>query len=406
MNQYNTSEHKVLTKSTESASFFAAQMAIWNSGLSSSEKIVLQVILAHWSRENPEPFPGLELIQRMTGLGRSAVFKHIAALERQGALRVIKGNAQRVKGKLRKPVNRYDVTACFAGRLPAQPGEVVPAGTPPSDRGRHDASHPVTDITAVHETTQDSPRNGQSQSAQEHYNSPSDLSKEEDTKGDGIAQADSFTSEQEEERETAGQKYIRQFYIDAYSSVHGEAPAFVLADLKALTQLLKSIGQEKARRAISNAFTDSFWSTRTTIQQIRSNPAKYLALKREQPVHDHYQVDDKGSLKPATSSQPQGVAAEADPMTRADVGQVFEQWKKSFNQPEATLQQSDARVIAAAVDRYGQHDCQAVAYYLGRDGYTCEGPPGLYGDKFGELFKVALQIQKDEKAKRAAAALN
>lgn len=87
--------------------FRAGSMPIWNSGLNTTEKVIMLSLLACSLDSGSDPITLVNL-GRMVGLGRKAMWKHIAALEVKRAL---------VVDRTSKP-NRYDISAVYEGRLP------------------------------------------------------------------------------------------------------------------------------------------------------------------------------------------------------------------------------------------------------------------------------------------------
>lgn len=98
------------------------QRAVFVSGLTSTEKLVLLAIVDHWSQAEPHPWPGVSRLEHWTGFGRRALYTTLRSLERKGALTV-----------MRTPGigNKYDLSAVCIERLPV-----------------HDV-HPCTTITGA-----------------------------------------------------------------------------------------------------------------------------------------------------------------------------------------------------------------------------------------------------------------
>ncbi len=79
------------------------------SALTSTEKLVLLAVLAHWSTDSRRPWPGAERLAKWTSLNPRVVLRVLKSLEAKGALEVT-----RTVGK----PNVYDLRAAFEGRLP------------------------------------------------------------------------------------------------------------------------------------------------------------------------------------------------------------------------------------------------------------------------------------------------
>jgi hypothetical protein len=121
-----------------SSDLLSAQRAVFMSALTSTEKLVLLGVLAHWSRTGDQPFPGVDRIARWTSFGRRAVIEAVKSLETKGALLVT-----------RRPglPNTYDVSRVFAGGLPVQDDHQCTTIT-----SAPDAPDPCTTITGpVHD---------------------------------------------------------------------------------------------------------------------------------------------------------------------------------------------------------------------------------------------------------------
>lgn len=88
-----------------------AQRAVFESALSSTEKLVLLAILDHWSRAEPSPFPGVKRLAACSSLSSRAVLTAIKSLEAKGALRVTRTNGKS---------NAYDLGSVFRRALPTR----------------------------------------------------------------------------------------------------------------------------------------------------------------------------------------------------------------------------------------------------------------------------------------------
>ncbi len=65
-----------------------AQRAVFDSDLTSPERLVLLAVLDHWSRKSKVPFPGVAALATKTALGRSTVMRAVRTLEAKGAISV------------------------------------------------------------------------------------------------------------------------------------------------------------------------------------------------------------------------------------------------------------------------------------------------------------------------------
>jgi hypothetical protein len=139
----------------------AMQRAVWRSGRTTTEKIVLLAVIDYYSEASPEPWPSVPTLSKGTSLGRTAVLEAIAGLERNGVLVV-----RREHGR----PNRYDLSRlCVAlapgreadpsGRRTAPPSEVAETG----DGGAPKPAGPVHEVDPS--ATQTGPPSEQDQSA-------------------------------------------------------------------------------------------------------------------------------------------------------------------------------------------------------------------------------------------------
>jgi hypothetical protein len=87
-----------------------AQKGVFMSGLTSTEKLVLQAVLAHWSRSEANPWPSTARLAKWCSLHPKAIVRVIASLETKGALGVCRSHGR---------PNVYDMKAVFEGRLPS-----------------------------------------------------------------------------------------------------------------------------------------------------------------------------------------------------------------------------------------------------------------------------------------------
>jgi hypothetical protein len=105
------------------------------SALTSTEKLVLLAVLAHWSRTDERPFPSNERIGKWTSLSTRAVIRILHALERKGAIGVA-----RAPGRS----NRYDLRSVFTGELDPCPTVTPDTGSPlTEEQGTPDTGSPV-----------------------------------------------------------------------------------------------------------------------------------------------------------------------------------------------------------------------------------------------------------------------
>jgi hypothetical protein len=82
-------------------SLLSAQRAVFESALSTTEKVVLLALIDHWSSSSPEPWPSTTRLERWTSLRRRAVLRTIGRLEARGIVSV-----KRTRGG----PNAYDLT--------------------------------------------------------------------------------------------------------------------------------------------------------------------------------------------------------------------------------------------------------------------------------------------------------
>jgi len=99
----------------------SAQRTVFMSSLTSTEKLVLLAVLAHWSRDASQPFPGIDRIAKWTSLTGRAVTRILHALEAKGAIGII-----REPGRS----NRYDLSKVFSGALNPCPTVTPDTGAP------------------------------------------------------------------------------------------------------------------------------------------------------------------------------------------------------------------------------------------------------------------------------------
>jgi hypothetical protein len=63
-----------------------AQRVVFNSALRPSERLILLAVLDHWSPESRNPFPGIALLRKKTGLARQTVLDAVDSLVVSGVL--------------------------------------------------------------------------------------------------------------------------------------------------------------------------------------------------------------------------------------------------------------------------------------------------------------------------------
>lgn len=136
------------------------QRAVWRSGRTTTEKIVLLAIIDYYSDSSQQPWPSVPTLSERTSLGRTAVLEAIAGLERDRVLFV-----RREHGR----PNRYDLSRVCVALAPVR--EADPSATrttPPSVAGNADGA-PAKPPEPVHEAnpsaTQTGPPGEQDQSA-------------------------------------------------------------------------------------------------------------------------------------------------------------------------------------------------------------------------------------------------
>jgi hypothetical protein len=102
----------------------AMQRAVWRSGRTTTEKIVLLAIIDYYSEASPEPWPSVPTLSKGTSLGRTAVLEAIAGLERDGVLVV-----RREHGR----PNRYDLSRLCVALAPGREVDQSATRTTASD---------------------------------------------------------------------------------------------------------------------------------------------------------------------------------------------------------------------------------------------------------------------------------
>jgi hypothetical protein len=102
----------------------AMQRAVWRSGRTTTEKIVLLAIIDYYSEASPEPWPSVPTLSKGTSLGRTAVLEAIAGLERDGVLVV-----RREHGR----PNRYDLSRVCVALAPGREADPSAVRTTQSD---------------------------------------------------------------------------------------------------------------------------------------------------------------------------------------------------------------------------------------------------------------------------------
>lgn len=279
------------------------QRAILRSAYDANQKIVLWALLDHWSRKSPVPFPSVETLAADASLSERAVQYAVDALEKDAVLGVSRRHNKTNRyylanirlACLRHPnPKRVEWAAKELHKLGAT--DSTPAG---NDSRVFDAPAELPGVQEVHlGGAGGAPQN--IPGVQEVRPKEPSLSlrdqKKEPTLGDEKIARESV-SISTAKKESTGYQAVKQAYVDGYRSVNGEEPAFNDVDHKALQQLLKNQGTEKAERAIRSAFADAWWKTRVTIQQIRSNPARFLALKAEDNAAEYHEWWDLGVSK-------------------------------------------------------------------------------------------------------------
>jgi hypothetical protein len=111
----------------------AMQRAVWRSGRTTTEKIVLLAIIDYYSESSQQPWPSVPTLSKRTSLGRTAVLDAIGELERDGVLIV-----RREHGR----PNRYDLSrlsAALAAVRGAEPSATRTTSTPAIEEGARSA---------------------------------------------------------------------------------------------------------------------------------------------------------------------------------------------------------------------------------------------------------------------------
>lgn len=136
------------------------QRAVWRSGRTTTEKIVLLAIIDYYSESSQQPWPSVPTLSERTSLGRTAVLEAIAGLERDGVLFV-----RREHGR----PNRYDLSRVCVALAPVREADPSATRTTPSvgaetaDGAATKPSEPVREANPS--ATQTSPPGEHDQSA-------------------------------------------------------------------------------------------------------------------------------------------------------------------------------------------------------------------------------------------------
>lgn len=69
---------------------------------------------------------------------------------------------------------------------------------------------------------------------------------------------------------------LRDVYFLLFTEARGERPSFGDREGKALKDLLKAEGFERAKKAVVAAYGDEFWRGKATIRTIASDPSRHL----------------------------------------------------------------------------------------------------------------------------------
>ncbi len=97
-----------------------------------------------------------------------------------------------------------------------------------------------------------------------------------------------------------------KLYVECFEQARGEQPTVGGKEAKAVQRLLKTVGVDKARRCIANAYRDPFWRRQATISSIVADPDKFLHLDKQPML----------TGRRATPIQPNhGIVADAEDFT-------------------------------------------------------------------------------------------
>jgi hypothetical protein len=127
------------------------QRAVWRSGRTTTEKIVLLAIIDYYSESSQQPWPSVPTLSERTSLGRTAVLEAIAALERDGVLAV-----RREHGR----PNRYDLSRVCIALAPVREADQSAARTTPSDVAENADGKPLKPSEPVREANPSATQTG------------------------------------------------------------------------------------------------------------------------------------------------------------------------------------------------------------------------------------------------------
>jgi hypothetical protein len=241
-----------------------AQRAVWRSGLTTIEKVVLLAILDHWSAKGPEPWPALARLEQWTGLGRSTIKRALRGLTQRGALGI---------RETRGGVNHYDLSALFRGDLPGPERTGVQSG-PGSRAGRDPVQSgpgPGPERTpkgSKKESNEGTQGSASLSSASSFALEPSDSMKPKPRSRKPKAPTENGKAHAE----------VVDCYHAEYSAKHGKAPIIGAregAAVKLLLEKLRGDAPEACQR-VRNAFA-SFRADSVTIGAIASNPDAFAS---------------------------------------------------------------------------------------------------------------------------------
>jgi hypothetical protein len=127
------------------------QRAVWRSGRTTTEKIVLLAIVDHYSESSQQPWPSVPTLSERTSLGRTAVLEAIAGLERDGVLFV-----RREHGR----PNRYDLSRLCVALAPVRDTDPSATRTTPTDGAENADGAPLKPSEPVREANPSATRTG------------------------------------------------------------------------------------------------------------------------------------------------------------------------------------------------------------------------------------------------------
>jgi hypothetical protein len=281
--------------------------AIMESSLSGSQKLILLALVAHRSKRQPRPSPGMRRLSAMCSLHHETVGQNVDALERASLLRIDRRHRQ---------AHLYDLDGLMLGLLACPPASIgadriqdTPADRIEDTAGPVDVTQELTGsagradrIRGVKLTGSKTPK-GQLRD-KEGTNSAS-------TSDAGSSTASLFSTNATPKLKAprkpkarhpdpangAKHRALVAFYFEAFERKRGSKPiGFDGADGRAISKLLdKCKGEvEQASTVITNALA-SWKGDTVTIRQIAANPSEFASAQKRPngrtPTQPNYGVN-------------------------------------------------------------------------------------------------------------------